>query len=134
MIDREKVIKALECCDSSRFDCEHCSYGNSLSTMDECHDMLLRDACELLKEHEEREKRYRNIVDVITRVAGYNVGRMEQLRKDALTLPKEQEAVEPIMTEQIVFGTTRKCSKCNRELFPAGRYCPHCGRKVKWDA
>ena len=52
MIDRERVIKALECCDSSVFDCEHCSYGNPLSSMDECHDILLRDACELLREQE----------------------------------------------------------------------------------
>lgn len=46
---------------------------------------------------------------------------------------KEQEAVEPIMVDHIVFGTNRKCSKCNMYLFPAARYCPHCGRLVKWD-
>lgn len=53
---------------------------------------------------------------------------------DKSGLIKEQEAVEPIMMDHIVFGTGRKCSKCNRYLFPAGEYCPHCGRKVNWDA
>lgn len=48
-------------------------------------------------------------------------------------LLKEQEAVEPIIMDHITFGTNRKCSKCNRYLFPAGGYCPHCGRSVRWD-
>ena len=30
---------------------------------------------------------------------------------DALVLLKEQEAVEPIIADHIVFGTSRKCSK-----------------------
>ena len=51
----------------------------------------------------------------------------------ALSLLKEQEDVEPIIADHITFGTSRKCSKCNRYLFPAGRYCPHCGKKVKWE-
>jgi len=55
------------------------------------------------------------------------------LIRDTLELLKDKEAVEPIIMDQIVFGTTRKCSKCNRALFPAGRYCPHCGRPVKWE-
>ena len=46
---------------------------------------------------------------------------------------KEQEVVESIIMDHIVFGTSRKCSKCNGYLFPAGRYCPHCGRSVKWE-
>lgn len=55
------------------------------------------------------------------------------LMTEAIALLKEQEAVEPIITDHIVFGTNRKCSKCNMYLFPAARYCPHCGRLVKWD-
>ena len=48
-------------------------------------------------------------------------------------LLKEQEAVETIITNHIVFGTSRKCSKCHHYLFPAGRYCPLCGGLVKWN-
>lgn len=50
-----------------------------------------------------------------------------------LALLKEQEAVEPIEAKFETFGSTRKCSSCKKRLFPAGRYCPHCGRLVKWD-
>ncbi len=58
---------------------------------------------------------------------------MPDLANEVLSLLKEQETVEPIITDHIVFGTSRKCSKCNQYLFPAGRYCPHCGRSVKWE-
>ena len=56
-----------------------------------------------------------------------------ELVRDAIAMLNEQEAVEPIIMDHIVFGTSRKCSKCNRYLFPAGRYCPNCGRMVKWE-
>ena len=52
---------------------------------------------------------------------------------DALALLKEQEAVEPKEAKFETFGSTRKCSNCNKYLFPAGRYCPHCSRPVRWD-
>ncbi len=44
-----------------------------------------------------------------------------------------KEFVNPLLAEHSVFGTNRICSKCKRYLFPAGRYCPHCGRVVKWN-
>lgn len=52
---------------------------------------------------------------------------------DAIALLKEQHAVEPKETWLEKFGSNRKCSECNRYLFPAGKYCPHCGRPVRWD-
>ena len=55
----------------------------------------------------------------------------EQACRDALALLKD--FAEPDQAEHIVFGTNRKCSKCNRYLFPAGKYCPNCGMPVKWE-
>ena len=52
---------------------------------------------------------------------------------EAIALLKEQEAVEPKEAKFETFGSTRKCSNCNKYLFPAGRYCPHCSRPVRWD-
>lgn len=52
---------------------------------------------------------------------------------ELLAVLKEQETIEPIIMDHIVFGTSRKCSKCNQYLFPAGKYCPHCGKMVKWN-
>lgn len=55
------------------------------------------------------------------------------LMSDALALLREQEPVEPNEARFVTFGSCRTCSNCNKYLFPAERYCPHCGRPVKWD-
>ena len=52
MIDREKVISALEICSNNSF-CNNCWYWNNPHEGD-CNDALMRDALELLKAHEPR--------------------------------------------------------------------------------
>ena len=47
---------------------------------------------------------------------------------DALTLLKEQEPVEPIRLEN-----WWKCPSCSGNIVANMKYCPGCGRKVKWD-
>lgn len=53
---------------------------------------------------------------------------------DALALLKEQEPVKPTK-EQIfssIFGWV--CGACSLPFISDNyKYCPHCGRKVKWD-
>ena len=49
-----------------------------------------------------------------------------------VSLLKEQEAVEPIRID----GKRNhfiKCGNCNYDLMTGFQFCPHCGRKVKWD-
>lgn len=50
MPDRDKVIKGFECCVIQGFDCYNCTYGDATTDLSECHDVLLKDALELLKE------------------------------------------------------------------------------------
>jgi hypothetical protein len=50
-----------------------------------------------------------------------------------LAVLKEQEYAKPVLTEPIMFGTNRKCSNCDKYLFPACKFCSHCGRQVKWN-
>lgn len=64
---------------------------------------------------------------------GLGIACRTKILSDVLSMLKEQGVVEPIIMEHTVFGTSRKCSKCNQYLFPAGRYCPHCGRTVRWE-
>ena len=52
MPDRDKVIKGFECCVIQGFNCYNCTYGNATTDLSECHDVLLKDALELLKEQE----------------------------------------------------------------------------------
>ena len=48
MNDREKIIKAIEICYTEGHNCTECP----LFDEDECNDMLMRNAMELLKEQE----------------------------------------------------------------------------------
>ena len=63
---------------------------------------------------------------------------MEALLSDALALLKEQEPVKPYRDEEWPNGEYA-CGCCAQALFDKGklmrpRFCPWCGRKVKWDA
>lgn len=54
---------------------------------------------------------------------------VDYMLRDALALLKAQEAVEPTWRQGIPF-----CGKCGRQFGRGFKYCPDCGRAVKWDA
>ena len=60
------------------------------------------------------------------------------LKRDALALLKEQEAVKPYVTGRGESFETAEtwwyaCGNCHEALDPDDKYCRHCGRQVKWD-
>lgn len=59
------------------------------------------------------------------------------LCRSAVTLLKEQEAVEP-KTEDAWPSRIKTCGACGTCLFTVGdykpKYCSECGRAVKWNA
>ena len=65
---------------------------------------------------------------------GYNNG-LEAGKNIALALLKEQEAVKPKSKSrhgeypQIV----HRCGSCNEILYRYYKFCPSCGRAVKWE-
>jgi len=96
--DREKVMNALERCESyGQCDDDSCPY-------------FIKVAC------------------------------LEELRKDALALLKEQEAVEPKQVDLYGndewWGLVCVCPDCNAEWMTDKantHYCPNCGIRVKWE-
>ena len=50
------------------------------------------------------------------------------LRRDALKLLKEQEPVKPIRLEN-----WWECPSCGGNIVANMKYCPGCGRSVKWN-
>ena len=59
----------------------------------------------------------------------------DNLLADAYALLKEREAVRPVFDDSRndVIGTFH-CGACHSMLgFIHPLYCPHCGRKVKWE-
>lgn len=71
---------------------------------------------------------------------------IDELLKDALTLLKEQEAIEPIIFSEnikMLDGVEAEvsiayCGNCRQPIGMGGRraecdnYCSRCGRRVKW--
>ena len=54
------------------------------------------------------------------------------LVRDALELLKEQEAVKP----RRIDGKRNhfiKCGNCNDDLMTGYKFCPNCGKAVKWN-
>ena len=98
MIDREKVIKGLECC--RRFgDCENqCPYFDEL----DCTQLIKADTLELLKEQEPVQPR------------------------------KVQRYIDYSDTA-VNFIDAYDCGNCGAELPDNAKYCPTCGKAVKWD-
>lgn len=98
MPDREKVIKALECCDDKGSpNCEQCPY------MDD---------------------------DFVGTCASRN-----PLFRDALALLKGQEPIpcgEKIKAGDVVLDFY-ECGYCKNAIRKPWRYCPFCGKAVKWD-
>ena len=68
-------------------------------------------------------------------------GCFRNLKADALKLLKEQEPVPPRKAKRyieysdtaVTFPDTYDCGKCGEELPNNAKYCPGCGRTVKWD-
>ena len=60
----------------------------------------------------------------------YENGCARQLKVDALVLLKEQGAVEP----KPVHNSFRwfACGKCGCSITREDRFCPRCGKAVKW--
>ena len=68
-----------------------------------------------------------------------NTGCLELLRKDTLSMLREQEPVKPIIKHEMddvcsCIDNVAYCGKCGE---PIGRlkknYCSNCGRKVAWN-
>lgn len=100
MIDREKVIKALEKC--KRCNCDDCTEEHASHCPWDC--------------------------------IAY-----DELVSLALSLLKEQDAVEPIKMQRMdgnfsFFVPYYLCGNCRYELVGKDvMFCSHCGRSVKWE-
>ena len=64
-----------------------------------------------------------------------NFGCRKQLDTDAIALLKEHEAVKP--KSKVRHGANAQiqhfCGNCNTMLHGKPKYCPECGKGVKWD-
>lgn len=72
---------------------------------------------------------------------GLDLHEVEQMKRDAIALLKEQEPVKPIFEQyalpltstSVRFIKKHYCGICKEEITGNNVYCHKCGRKVKWD-
>ena len=124
MMDREKVIKGLECCiygpGGSMSRCDSCQYNDCSS---ECDNMLKADALELLKAQEPQYPVCEHCGKQIDRIntSVFNYDGSDSEHQLLLTFDKE--------TGCVVFETTQNWT--GYELTDEERKerirCPHCG-------
>lgn len=156
MIDREKVIRAVDACFDYWLVQHEGLYLSELKNVQQ----LKADTIALLKEQEpislenqHREKIIAHLdnlrqfadVDVHPAVSPENwhiyatlCDYIDQIREEVETLLKEQEAVEPISRQMSRFNkrlneTIYWCGKCKAPIEKNQSYCGCCGQKVKWD-
>lgn len=143
MIDREKVIKGLECCAQDPDTGEDCiRLGCSYFNEHPCIQVMCRDALALLKAQDAELGRLKNcraeckiecLLDEYNKVVA---------ERDALR--KAQEPVAPekksfLCAGECEYETTplmNVCGACGEWLLsaaPRAKYCPNCGRAVKWE-
>lgn len=111
MIDREKVVKGMECCipmtlKDGLADCGNCPYDRKI-TIDGgitecCHD-LMADALSLLKAQEP-------VKPII-----------------------ETHWETPSVYDEDVKVTENKCGACGAEIDKWDKFCRMCGMAVKWE-
>lgn len=132
MADREKVIKGLECCTMEctyehPFRCKGCPYSQDDAPCEAL--PVKRDALALLKEQDDLGAELTNAVELIHK-------KNERIKE----LLKEQEAVTPYIDIDEAKCPICKVKLTRQELLGDNvlyedffDYCPHCGRKVKWE-
>ena len=86
-LNREQIIKALECCHSSAIaDCKHCTYRGKADDEEDlgitCLNVLLKDTLALIKELTEENERLRKNLETFK-------GKQKSLQKQIEVLSKE---------------------------------------------
>ena len=124
--DREKVIKALECCTSAD-GCLECPYSDSGKGTDHCQLFSTRDALALLKEQDTVEHALRTL-----EANGWR-------KEDDPMIEAMKKMTEPVApkTHDAWPAPIKACGSCGACLYCVGDYkpkfCAECGRAVKWD-
>lgn len=127
-MDREKVKYSIERCISHVPDaCRDCAYDAG-HLYNECVEMMLKDALELLKEQEELLSKLQKDKDKLC----LEVSEWKHKFHDRQI--KEQEAVvHPEPSCEMTYITDCCCDLCGVQLIREDNFCRCCGKRIEWE-
>ncbi len=108
-LDRDKIIKALECCTDKKYHCEDCPYFYKSEGIKSSMEILMTDALSLINELTVENERLRGELDrtekaLITLDKAHNALFTDTFRIEANTVRKMQERI----TKHATNGYPRK--------------------------
>ena len=127
-MDREKVLKGLECHrvdGMNRINCSDCPYYESNDAR-RCFNYLHNDAIALLNEQEELLRKLQKDKDKLC----LDVSEWKHKFHDRSL--KEQDAVKPHKGKNPE-ESSYDCGNCGYPLWEDELYCAHCGKAVDWE-
>lgn len=77
---------------------------------------------------EEAIHRIENHIRIHSKQEPFRACHIQEALKMAIDALKAQEPVEPTWRRGLAF-----CSSCGRQFCHGFKYCPDCGRKVRWE-
>ena len=124
-LDREQIIKALECCASPEYLCEECPIDQNKKDDCICGQFLAKNALAIIKELTEENERLRAERDVLDSLVKDLRGRNKGLQSANESLAKDLGILEDELNEcvQIKADTVREMhSEIERRCIEGGIY------------
>ena len=150
-LNREQIIKALECCENEFCDaCDNCP--SPPNTSGNCVVFVMRDALALIKELTEENEMRSTIIQLLERDIADRDKMLEskveevyaEFMRDYKCMKEELEGMYEELAELRLERDELKreleqykklapigCPKCHRGCFSNDKFCPHCGEKLK---
>ena len=123
MTNMEKIKIGLQCIIDGTVRCECCGYAIDKHGHHSCQQNCASEAIAVLKEQEDLGEELTNAVELIRK----KNKRIEELLKEQEPIP----CGEKIKAGDVMLDFY-ECGHCKNAIRKPWKYCPFCGKEVKW--
>lgn len=82
MVDKEKVVKALQCCTGDASRCDECPYDNKCLSEDETENTFFKDILEVINHYEEQVQKFEKVEQFATKTIEKQQAKIEKLENE----------------------------------------------------
>ena len=142
MLDNDKILKGLECCQISMLEadpfakCQDCPYHGISVYVNECRSVLSKDALELLKKRGKIRFNYSKLLKIMDETSAFQERAIKAQEHAIAVLEANKDRLKNghwITKRTDVHDGEWYCDQCGYEptLFENTPYCPKCGAKLE---